>query len=155
MQDDDSTPEERAEAEALAHALSRGRDDAALPEDALETAALLRYARDGGALEERDAERILADVLREARPAKKPRTGLFRYRWPLLSVAAAAAVAVVFIRSAADSGIEAARLPSPPPTLIQTQLAAAGENAALAALEREMQDYRVSVYAALGGAYGR
>src|SRR5262245_56231086 len=61
----DPTPEELREAEALAHAPDARTPDAAAPRDALETAALLRYARDGGALAP-ERERALAERMRGA-----------------------------------------------------------------------------------------
>lgn len=152
--DDEITPEEREEAEALSRALERQRADAALPEDALEVAALLRYARDGGELDPERAEAILGDVFQEARIPERKKGLLFRLRWPLMALGAAAATVAVWVTLSAESGTVAA-LPAPPSDLLKAQVTAASGRTDLADLERQMRTYRVSVYDALEGRYER
>jgi len=68
MSDDEPTPEELAEAAALAEALqgeSAGQD---VPQDALQSAALLRHAGGQGELETERAEHILAELQDVALP---------------------------------------------------------------------------------------
>jgi hypothetical protein len=135
MSDDESTPEERREAEALARALE-GRPAEGVPADALATAALLRYARSEGRL----------DPARAAAVGRRLQPGLRRWWW-LAVVPVAAAAAGIVIASRAPL-----RLPPPPKQVLSTQAAAAhGGVAELDALDRQMRAYRRALFAA-GGA---
>lgn len=105
MIDDEPTEEELREAAALAEALERGAGTA-LPEDALETAALLRHSVDGGELSNGRSAKILDGVLAagKPRPAEK-RTGGF-WKWLLFPASGAtimaAAAALLFVMSSGD-----------------------------------------------------
>jgi hypothetical protein len=155
MEEDDLTPEEQREAEALALALERGRASPGLPQDALETAALLRYAQDGGELDPRRQAEILDEVVRTARVRRQPTESLWqRLRWPFgLIAAAASSAAAAWLVFAPFGRSEAIALPAPPASLFAAQAAAATKGADIGALDREMQGYRVAVYDALGGAH--
>jgi hypothetical protein len=154
-QDDDDLPpseEELAEAEALARALERGTARGAVPEDALRAGHLLRYAKDGGALDPARRDAILDEALRHARvPApKRP------IRWSLLGalgLAAAGAVALVVTRQGAPA--VAATLPAPSRALLGAELEATRSREGLAALGTEMTPYRAQMYAVLEERYRR
>jgi hypothetical protein len=151
--DDDTEPtaEELAEAEELARALERGHG--AAPAKDLETAALLRYAKDRGALDPEKSQIILDDALARARPrAHKGSWRVVLFGALGLSAAAAAALLVFSTRSAPD----ASALPTPPRALLDAQIrATAAESASLEPLGAELQPYRVAVYSALREHYGR
>lgn len=152
--DDEPTEAELREADALARALDGRRGDPELPDDALGTAAFLRYAKDGGALDADQAEAILADALARARPPRARPT----WRWRVfgaLGLAATGAV-LVFIVARAPIGDAANALPAPPRALLEAQIdAAGGRVASLDALTAETRDYRATVYGALRDRYGR
>lgn len=156
MPDDDPTPEELREAEALVEALDRGRASEGLPEEALETAALLRYSADGGRLAERRQREILEEVLGASRAvAVRPRWWSALWVKSGLAVAGAVvAVAVaVMIIGPFGAGGERLALPSPPKALLDAQARAATGQTDGADLERAMQPYRVSVVQALEERY--
>jgi hypothetical protein len=163
---------ERREAEALARALERGSADEDLPEAALQTAALLRYSADGGALDVERAESILGEVLdasakaaakKAAKKAAAPaeaRMPLWRrgWRWVLgLSSVAALAILLLFLlrTGAVDpSAVDETVLPAPSAGLLSAQLARVSAPEADADFDREMGTYRADVYAALTERYG-
>jgi hypothetical protein len=152
MNPDDTEPtaEELAEAEALARALERGHGSAS--EKDLETAALLRYAKDGGALDPERSEAILHDALANARPPAKRSWRIVLFG--SFGLAAAAAVALLVLRN--ETQVTASALPNPPRALLDAQIrATAGESATLEPLGAELQPYRVAVYSALREHYGR
>jgi hypothetical protein len=152
--DEEPTEAELREAEALARALDRGRGDPEMPEDALGTAAFLRFAKDGGALDPDQARAILADALARARPPRaRP-----AWRWRIFGVLglAAAGAAALLIVARAPIGDAADTLPAPPRALLEAQIdAAGGRVASLDALAAETRDYRTTVYGALRDRYGR
>ena len=90
--DEEPTAEELADAERLARALDSGHSAGAVPEDALGAAALLRFAKDGGALSPERSERILEDALAQARP----RTVRPRFAATLLGLLGLSAAGVAF-----------------------------------------------------------
>lgn len=150
--------DEQQEAEALARALDRGSAEAGLPEDALQTAALLRYQRDGGALSPDRSEAILGDVLSVAdriadRAAARPEPRR-DWRWLLGAVGLAAALLLfVWLRPGGEAAPTA--LPSPDLGLLRAQMArASGGEDADDAFEAEMDNYRGAVYASLEERYG-
>jgi hypothetical protein len=151
--DDDTEPtaEELAEAEELARALERGHGPAPVKE--LETAALLRYAKDRGALDPEKGQLILEDALARARPRARNKS----WRVVLLGalgLSAAAAAALLVLQSRPAPGASA--LPAPPRALLDAQIrATAAESASLEPLGAELQPYRVAVYSALREHYGR
>ena len=150
---DEPTPTEASEAEALRRALAGERPDRPPPPEALETAALLHYARSAGRLDpaRRDAVR---GRLRSALPGRRRR----RWIWalaPLPVVAAAVMLMTVPLssyRSAPPvsatapplpSSLPSPPLPPPSPSLLEAQAAAArGDRQALATLDLEMRAYR-------------
>jgi hypothetical protein len=154
MDDEEPTEAELREAEALARALDGGRGVREMPDDALGTAAFLRYAKDGGALDADQARAILADALARARPPRaRP-----AWRWGIFGALglAATGAALVLILARAPIGDAADTLPAPPRALLEAQIdAAGGRVASLDALTAETRDYRASVYGALHDRYGR
>lgn len=173
MSEDEPTEEELREAEALVQALERGSSRNALPEDALETAALLRYSRDCGALPEERRRAVLDELLANAEPAEStgrtpsaPWSRWLRWLVPAAGLGAAAGAALLMMvtaseqepmPSAAQEATEPAfELPPPPPELLTAQAAAAGGTAREAeVLSARMHGYRREVYAALEARYGR
>ena len=153
LDDEEPTAEELEEAERLARALERGHAPGAAPEDALAAAALLRFAKDGGALEEERGQRILEDALAGARPP--PARPRLRFTLlGLLGLAAAGAASVVLVQRGQTAEGEAS-LPAPPRELLEAQLAAANGPSSLAALDDETARYRGAVYAKLRERYGK
>jgi len=170
------TAEEQAQAEALARALDgqASSPDGAAPADALETAALLRYAAGDGELDEGRAEAVL-DALwppgaqRPGDPSSAPALMRARARWrgPALAAAlgfAAAAAALLWSRPGAEVAApadgpqlqapsEAATLPAPPTELLRAQAAAARDPATRDALDTAMGSYREAVLRRLAAQY--
>lgn len=152
--DDEPIAEELEAAEALARALDRGHAGPATPDDALEAAALLRYSKDDGALDERRAAAIFEDAMSRARaPRARSRTRFWFFG--LLGLAAAGAASVVLVNRA-ETPAGAALLPAPPRRLLEAEIEAAGtRTASLEALSAETAGYRASVYSSLKERYGR
>lgn len=157
--EDEYTEEEARAAEALALALDERRPSSAPPQDALRSAALIRYSQDGGQLDRERSEAVLAGVLRhqQAIAARKRR----RARRLVLSagiVAAAAALLLVFHRSpshvdtSSDPHGPASAAPAPSPELINAHLAAIG-SAEDRSLRQAMREHRRQTYAALAERY--
>src|SRR5688572_33450767 len=91
MKDDEPTPEELREAEALARALESDPSGSAPPPEALEVAALLRHAHGEGQLDPARAQAMAARLRGLVRPPRR------RWLWlaaPLLAGAAAIALLV-------------------------------------------------------------
>jgi hypothetical protein len=149
--DIEPTAEEIAEAEELARALERGHGPA--PAQELETAALLRYAKDRGALDTEKSRLILADALARARP--RARKSSWRgILFGALGLSAAAAATLLLLQN--GPAPEASALPAPPRALLDAQVrATAAETASLEPLGEELKPYRVAVYSALRERYGR
>ena len=132
---DDVTEEERAAAEALAHALDRGtlpqstaaRD--AFDEDAFAMASMLSYVGDRGALTDERHDAILAEVLRgrplAPGPTNAAESGRHRWwRWAMPAAALLTIVVLVVLRPWTESTpTMATALPTPDPTLLQAQAA--------------------------------
>jgi hypothetical protein len=166
--ENDQTETEALEAEALSLALERGRATDALPDDALETAAFLRYSRDAGELPREREDALLAELLQSAKqPAaqEKKRSGLRWLAWlvPMGGLAAAAAAFLIFATfsgrdaapaPAADVMRAGTELPVPGADLVRAQLAVANGEADLDALSGPMHGYRTEMLAALDGRYG-
>lgn len=152
MNPDDTEPsaDELAEAEMLARALDRGHGSAS--EEELKTAALLRYAKDGGVLDPERGEAILQGALAHAQPHRTRRSwGVVLFGAFGLAAAAAATLLVLLNQPHAASP-----LPAPPRALLDAQIrATASESASLEPLGAELQPYRVAVYSALREHYGR
>jgi hypothetical protein len=152
--DDEPTAEELEAAEALARALDRGHAAPATPDDALETAALLRYSKDGGALDEGRAAALFEDAMSRAR-APKARSRTRFWLFGVLGLAAAGAASLVLVNRA-EAPASAALLPAPPRRLLDAELEAAGtRTASLDALSTETAEYRALVYSRLKERYGR
>ena len=160
--DGDVGDDERREAEALARALERGSADDDLPEEALQTAALLRYSADGGALDVERAEAILGDVLEVAAKAKakrgppaEARAPWWRLQWRwVLGLSGVATLAILLLFVLRPGPLDPTALPAPAPGLLSAQLARVSDPESDAAFDREMGAYRVDVYAALTERYG-
>lgn len=156
--DDEPTQAELEEAEALARALGRGHSNDGPPEDALGTAAFLRYTKDGGSLEGTRADAILADALARARPPR-PTPSARTWGWRLfgaLGFAGAAAAAALIVARAPVGEDAASALPAPPRALLEAQIdAAGGRVASLDALTVATSGYRSAVYGALHDRYDR
>lgn len=156
MTDEDTfDPEELREAEALARALERGTAHDALPEDALQTAALLRYGAGSGVLAEARERAILEDVLAAAErvAARRPVARPWRAWAAIVGVALAAGLVVLVLRRPGDERLPSG-LPPPSAALVEAQLARLEDPSADARFDAEMRDYRGSVYAALEARYG-
>ena len=159
------TDEEQREAQALVEALERGRAREAMPEDALGTAALLRYSRDGGEMPHERSEAVLGELLAGVKPrAASPARGR-SLRWlywlvPAGGLAAAAAALLVVVQMSREPAPVAVApvqvgLPAPDASLLRAQAAAAGGDAsAVRELAEEMEGYRGAMYAALDTRYG-
>lgn len=152
--DDEPTAEELEEAARLARALERGHAPGGAPDDALSAASLLRYARDGGALDPERSREIFEDALARAKPPR----ARSRIRFTLLGLfglAAAGAASIVLVLRAQGPESDTV-LPTPPRALLEAQLAAAsGPAASLDALAVETGEYRGKVYAKLREHYGK
>jgi hypothetical protein len=156
MRDDETfDAEELREAEALARALERGTADEHLPDEALQTAALLRYSAGGGVLAKDREDAVLEDVLKAAdrvaaRPAPARAQGL-RYWLGALGLAAAIGLVLLLIRRPGE--VLPTALPEPSAELLQAQLARLEDRSADARFDSEMRSYRGAVYAALEARY--
>jgi hypothetical protein len=137
--------EEVRAAVALREALDRGAASPGLPERALETAALLRFAAGAGQLSPERRALMRANVLAESRVTGALRQGPRLRRWvvigvPLLASAAAVALAIrgplVADRSeqAANSGI--------PDSVPRSAASAVGARPSVELAERERADMR-------------
>jgi hypothetical protein len=140
--DDEPTPEERREAEALARALDGAPSDSVPPPEALETAALLRHAKRGGEL---DPARALALAAKLRAGVRAPRR-----RWPWIALAplalGAAALLLMPTMLARKAG-PGPVLPPPAPSLLAAQAEAArGQLGALADLDARMRAYRQALF---------
>jgi hypothetical protein len=156
--DDEPTPEELREAEALARALEGEAGAGAAPPEALEAAALLRYARSEGALapgrQAAVGERVRAPVAAALRPRR--RWWLWAGLAPLATAGALSLLLVRAQRPKLAASVAPMLLPPPSAALLQTQAAAArGDARALGRLDLEMREYRQAVYARLGISPGR
>jgi hypothetical protein len=153
--EDEPTPEELEEAERLARALERGNAPGGVPEDALATAALLRYAKDGGALDPHRGRAIFEDAVKNARPIRAAKRRIRFTLFGLLGLAAAGAASIALVVRT-QSPEPSASLPAPPRALLEAQLAAAsGGPANLDALAVRTAEYRGRVYASLRERYGK
>ena len=148
---DDGPPskEELREAAALAHALDRGSARDALPEDALQTAALIQHAAGALALDDARAEALLTEALASAK-SRRPRaaTSSQWWRWLVPSgLAVAAAAMLIVVWGAERMPDQSAHLPLPPMAVLRAQArAATGDGDAL---DRAMEDHRARVLASL------
>jgi hypothetical protein len=150
-EDADPSPEELEEAARLARALDRGHAESP-PGDALETAALLRYAKDESLLDTARSQSILDDVLARARPPKKTRS--FRMIvFGALGLSAAAAATFIVVTN--ESKLGPSELPAPPRALLDAQIQATAATAGLEPLGSELKPYRVAVYSVLREHYRR
>lgn len=151
------TEEELAEAEALVHALARGTAKGAFPEDAFETAGLVAYAHDGGAISDETLASVLEGVFEEARPRPVEAPAPWWKRWMIpLGFASAASVAVVLFAVLRGPALptDPVALPAPDTALLRAQ-AAAATGADRDALDAQMGSYRGAVLAALEDRYAR
>jgi hypothetical protein len=157
---DDHDEDEAREAEALARALDRGTASDDLPERELQTAALIRYSADGGALSEEREDALLADVIAaadkiaqkkgETKPVPAP-----WWRW-IAAFAGVSAVAIVIVIVVAGPlrTVEPTALPAPNASLLSAQMGRLEDTGDDARFETEMTAYRRDVYDALGERYG-
>ena len=91
--------EELASAAALARALDGGRAEPELPEDALQTAALLRASADGARLGERRQRELRSELLAALPAPGRPRPRWASWFFAILSLASATAAYVLMSRS--------------------------------------------------------
>ncbi|HJZ84064.1 MAG TPA: hypothetical protein VKN99_02795 [Polyangia bacterium] len=153
MGDDEKepTPQELAEAAALARALEEGRAGGGppAPEDALAAAALVRLR----GLDRARAQVVLDRVVAARRQARRRRAWMILA--PLGALAAAAVLALGLtapLRRHAPAALRSATLPRPSTALIEAQLQAA--HGQPAPLDAEMRSYRRALYGALASRYG-
>ncbi|MBX3272101.1 MAG: hypothetical protein KF729_17680 [Sandaracinaceae bacterium] len=157
--DDEEVEEtERREAEALAHALERGSALDALPEDALEAAALLRYSAGGGELPADREDALLAEVLARAARAKEREAAAAPapaplWRWLIGFTGVAIALALVLWFRMPSEEIAATELPRPSAALVSSGIERLGPGGDEAAFRDALRGYRVSVYEALEARY--
>ncbi len=147
---------ELREAEALARALERGSAEDGLPDEALSTAALIRYSVDGGALRKDREDAIMDEVIAAAERTRR-RTGAAAPVLPwwrvFFGVAAGLGVAVVIailVMRPAPS-LEPTALPDPDISLLRAQ--AERREGDAEEFEQEMRTYRGEMYAALTERY--
>lgn len=162
MKDDEPTPEELREAEALARALEGAPSEAAPPPEALEAAALLRHAHRGGELDPARAQVIAAGLRAQVQQQPRPPR---RRRWiwllPPLAVGAAALVLLLpmTLLRRPDSVPPPAvtgplprltAFPAPGAALLAAQAEAArGGGQGLGDLDAQMRAYRQALFARL------
>jgi hypothetical protein len=150
MEEEEPTGEELREAAALARALAGESPGSALPRGALEVAALLDLARDGGRLAPEQRARVAARLAGDAPPVRG-RASRRRFARPLAWAGPLAAAALLFLVLRGNLGDPRRELPRAPAVLLEVQARAArGDRAALGELDRAMQSYRRDVYAGLG-----
>ncbi len=152
--DDEPSPEELAEAAALAAALERPAGTATPDEplaDLLPVAALLRDTAAPPLPAARSA--ALLHQLQRRQAAAQPRPWARWLRWlaPAGALAAASAAAVVLLTGVSSP----TPLPPVPAALLRAQAqAATGDEAALAALEDGLRGYRRAWLRSLRASYG-
>jgi len=158
---EDVDESEQHEADALALALERGTIEAELPEDALQTAALLRYSVDGGELPTDREEAVLFEVLEAAqRVTQKRAENAARvdapaapwWRW-LFGLASAAALAALLLFFWGRGAPEPTALPEPGAALIGAGLGRLDPAGGDAEYDALMREYRARVYGALSARY--
>jgi hypothetical protein len=139
MSEEDPTPDELREAEALARALEGQPGEAAAPPEALEAAAFLRHG--GGELDPNHAAALAARLRAEIQPRR--RTWLW-WLAPLVAGATAVALCVPARRHELPS---LTSLPSPPPALLAAQAQVArGQGRAIDDLDGQMRAYRKEMF---------
>jgi len=146
--DDEPTPEELREAQALARALDGAPSESAPPPEALEVAALLRHAQRGGELDPARAQALAATLRAGVRPPRR------RWLWIALVPVAAGVTAMIVLALAPTSGrVTGSRLrslPAPSASLLHAQAEAArGQSQSLADLDAQMRAYRQTLFARL------
>lgn len=150
MSDRDPTEKELREAEALARALEGDGSPQGIPEDALQTAGLLRASREDAGLDPGRQKEILEKIL----PEKKEPRGIPWLRW-LVPVAGVAGILLLVMMVPIYSKTPrhaAVRFPAPPRSLLMIQ-ARAAQGKDLKELQNKMQKYRGRMYASLTGKY--
>jgi hypothetical protein len=141
MKDDEPTPEELREAEALARALDGGAPESAPPPEALEVAALLRHAHGDGRLDPAREQALGARLRAEVRPPRRRRL------WLLAPLLVGATAVLLLIPRSRPRLPELTTLPPPSAALLAAQAEAArGKGPALAALDAQMRAYRRELY---------
>ncbi|MCB9598164.1 MAG: hypothetical protein H6719_35955 [Sandaracinaceae bacterium] len=158
MSDEDIDETERREAEALARALDRGSADDGLPEDALQTAALLRYSAGGGELAADREDALLGEVLEAAERAARKRevaapAATPWWRWVIGFAGLTAAIALVLFLALGRDPVQPTPLPAPSASLVSSGLGRLTPGADEEGFRAEMATYRASVYGALSARY--
>jgi hypothetical protein len=152
MSEKEPTPNEMREAEALARALEGDGSSPDVPEDALQTSALLRSHE----LDQVRSQAVFERVLAGTDHKKSARTSS-RLRW-LIPVGGLAAVLVAWVLFMVPGIVtldEAAPASLPPPDaeLLQAQGKAASQPDGLAGLHARMHRYRHDMYRTLSERY--
>lgn len=153
MQDDDeATDEEGREAEALARALDGGGEPgAATPTDALAVSALLRHGLGAGDLDPARAQAISARVRKGVVPGRRWGRWWLWIAPPVAALVTAGVLLVPLRRSPLAPG----SAPLPSGALLAAQAAAArGGGEGLAALDRQMREYRRAIFQQMTGTAG-
>jgi hypothetical protein len=147
MKDDEPTPEEQREAEALARALDGDPSGSAAPPEALEVAALLRHAHGQGQLDPARAQAMATGLRAGVRPPRR------RWPWLLMPLAAGVTAVALLIPATRPPPLRPlSSLPALPPALLAAQAEAArGGGQAVASLDAQMRAYRRELFDKLRG----
>jgi len=164
MIEDDADEQEQAEAEALARALESA-DASSTPDDALETASLLRAVAQPGELSQARADAVLAALGPAVARYVKPQRARVAV-WIAAGGMAAAAAAALYLSVPRASeprqhdAVAASDLPVPAPALLAAQSALSSSDAQRdlvlsrrATFEREMRAYRERMLSKLKRSY--
>ena len=149
---------EATAAAALAHALDRGSVRDGLPEEALQTAALLRYGA-GASLDATRSEAILGEILEVAeragvRGVRRPGRAGWRWLFGALGMGGAAAISLLLLLPLRSAPTEPTVVPTPSVILVRAQLARFSGERDDREFDDAMRVYRGGVYAALSERYG-
>jgi len=149
MKETEPTPEEIREAEALARALEGDGSSPDLPENALQTACLLR----SDDLDQERSQAVFEQVVAGTALEKQKQHPTRRWLIPVGGLATAAVVGILLaVPQASQPG--PAALPDPEPALLQAQVKAASPKSQdLLALAEQMNRYRRNMYQALSERY--
>jgi len=140
MKEDEPTPEELREAEALARALDGAAPESAPPPEALEVAALLRHAHGDGQLDPARAQELAARLRANVRPPRR------RWLWLLAPLVVGTAALVLLLPAPRPQLPQLTALPAPSAALLAAQAEAARGRGQLSGLDAQMRTYRRQLF---------